>query len=120
MKTILLAGNSIWFDGLANSLPEVQALHVVRTDPAAVHLLANSSEVDLVVMDEIPNIDLFSMLHTFPTAILLFINLATGQVTVVQGQSFVASTMQEVVQFICGITAVRTHLAPSLSISAIR
>ena len=110
MKTILLSGNSIWFDGLADSLPEAQALHVVRADPADVHRLANSNEVDLVVMDETPNMDLLSMLHTFPAAVLLVVDLATGRLTVVHGQSYVVSTMQEVVQLIRGITAVRTRL----------
>ena len=110
MKTILLSGNSIWFDGLADSLPEVQSLHVVRADPANVHLLANSSQVDLVVMDETPTMDLLSMLHIFPAAVLLVVNLATGRLTVVHGQSYVVSTVQEVVQLIRGITAVRTRL----------
>ena len=115
MKTILLSGNSIWFGGLANSLPEVHALHVVRTDPVNVHLLADYGEVDLVVMDETPNMDLLSILHTFPAAVLLVVNLATGRLTVVHGQSYVVSTMQEVVQLIRGITAVHTRLvlAPS-------
>ena len=83
---------------------------MVRVDPANVHLLADHDEVDLVVMDETPNMDLLAMLHTCPAAVLLVVNLATGRLTVVHGQSYVVSTMQEVVQLIRGITAAQTRL----------
>ena len=56
---------------------------MVRADPANVHLLADHDEVDLVVMDETPNMDLLAI---------------------------VVSTMQEVVQLIRGITAAQTRL----------
>ena len=98
MKTVLLFGDSIWFDGLIGSLPEVQALQVVRADPANVQLLAGHTEVDLVVMAETPDVDLLALIHTFPAAVMLVVDLATGRLTVLHGQSYVVSTMQEVVQ----------------------
>lgn len=119
MKTVLLFGNSIWFDGLIGSLPDVHALHIVRADAANVHLLASSAEIDLVVLDETSSVDLLDLFHTFPAALLLVVDLATGRLTVLHGQSYVVSTMQEVVQLIRGITAARTRLvlAPTVGVS---
>jgi hypothetical protein len=111
MKKILVYGNSLWFDGLTSSLPETQALQVMRADPAQLQQFANAADIDLVLMDTaVANLNLLTLLHTFPTAVLLVIDLTTDRLTVLQGQSFVMSTMQEVVQLIRGLTAAHTRL----------
>ena len=111
MKKILVYGNSLWFDGLTSSLPETQALRVIRADLAGLQQLAGETGIDLVMMDSAAaNLHLLNMLHIFPTAVLLVVDLATGRLTVLQGQSFVVSTMQEVVQLVRGVTAAHTRL----------
>ncbi len=122
MKKILVYGNSLWLDGLTSSLLEMQALQVMRVAPIDSQQLASATDIDLVLMDSVvANQHLLVLLHTFPAAVLLIVDLTTDRLTVLQGQSFVASTMQEVVQFIRGVTAAhaRLVLAPAGTTTAV-
>lgn len=111
MKKILVYGNSLWFDGLTSSLLETQALQVMRVAPTDPQQLASATDIDLVLMDSVmANQHLLVLLHTFPAAVLLIVDLTTDRLTVLQGQSIVVSTMQEVVQFIRGVTAAHSRL----------
>jgi hypothetical protein len=55
-------------------------------------------------------LNLLNVLNTFPATVVLVVDLATGQLTVLHGQSFTVSTIQEVVHLIRGVTAAQTRL----------
>lgn len=111
MNKILVYGNSLWFDGLTSSLPETQALRMNGGDATGLLQLAGETGIDLVMMDTASaKLNLLTVINTFPATVVLVIDLATGQLTVLHGQSFTVSTIQEVVQLIRGVTAAHTRL----------
>lgn len=111
MKTILLYGHSLWFDALIGSFPEQPNLHIVRADAATLYQLQQFVAIDLIVADTAADVNALDLFRLFPAAVLLVVDLATGRLTVLQGQSTIVSTVQEVVHVMRGITAVRAPLA---------
>lgn len=104
MKSILLLGDSVWFDALAANLSVTQEINIVRADPTAAQAFIAPAAIDLVVMEESHIGEMPGLLRIYPTAAVLAVNLATGSLTALHGQSWVARSFQDVAQTVRDMT----------------
>ena len=118
MKKILLYGNSLWFDGLATYLPNLAECHVTRLNPTDWENLPAVSEATLIVVDQTLEMHALGLMRRYPTAMLISIDITTGKLTVLQGQTLHVTSIQELAHLMRGVTVARTNpvlLAPPTS-----